>query len=166
MGKVPDGIYELSDAVRVARRLGADEVAFLRRVRDDLARGGVSEEEAREQIRSRVPVLAPLLSPQAGVLAAWLTLLITILIAVHQFKSTPARTVEQYADVIVNSLDVDSAGSDRKSATSPDDSTLARIIAEVRRQEAEEGIQPGQKVGRNEPCPCGSGKKFKYCHPS
>ncbi|AWB34267.1 preprotein translocase subunit SecA [Orrella marina] len=22
----------------------------------------------------------------------------------------------------------------------------------------------GQKVGRNEPCPCGSGKKFKHCH--
>jgi preprotein translocase subunit SecA len=22
---------------------------------------------------------------------------------------------------------------------------------------------PG-KVGRNDPCPCGSGKKFKHCH--
>ncbi len=22
----------------------------------------------------------------------------------------------------------------------------------------------GRKVGRNEPCPCGSGKKFKRCH--
>jgi uncharacterized protein YecA (UPF0149 family) len=21
-----------------------------------------------------------------------------------------------------------------------------------------------RKVGRNHPCPCGSGKKFKYCH--
>ena len=21
-----------------------------------------------------------------------------------------------------------------------------------------------KKVGRNEPCPCGSGKKFKQCH--
>ncbi|HMV71812.1 MAG TPA: SEC-C metal-binding domain-containing protein [Pseudomonadales bacterium] len=20
------------------------------------------------------------------------------------------------------------------------------------------------KVGRNEPCPCGSGKKYKHCH--
>ncbi|WMQ74362.1 MAG: Protein translocase subunit SecA [Sodalis sp.] len=24
--------------------------------------------------------------------------------------------------------------------------------------------QKGHKVGRNDPCPCGSGKKFKYCH--
>jgi preprotein translocase subunit SecA len=23
---------------------------------------------------------------------------------------------------------------------------------------------PGQKVGRNSPCPCGSGKKYKHCH--
>jgi preprotein translocase subunit SecA len=22
----------------------------------------------------------------------------------------------------------------------------------------------GMKVGRNDPCPCGSGKKFKQCH--
>ena len=24
-------------------------------------------------------------------------------------------------------------------------------------------IRPGPKVGRNDPCPCGSGKKFKHC---
>jgi preprotein translocase subunit SecA len=25
-------------------------------------------------------------------------------------------------------------------------------------------IQAEKKVGRNEPCPCGSGKKYKHCH--
>ncbi len=25
-------------------------------------------------------------------------------------------------------------------------------------------IRDGQKVGRNDPCPCGSGKKYKHCH--
>ncbi len=25
-------------------------------------------------------------------------------------------------------------------------------------------VRGGQKVGRNEPCPCGSGKKYKHCH--
>ena len=25
-------------------------------------------------------------------------------------------------------------------------------------------IREGQKVGRNDPCPCGSGKKYKQCH--
>ena len=28
----------------------------------------------------------------------------------------------------------------------------------------EQFIRQGRKVGRNEPCPCGSGKKFKNCH--
>jgi preprotein translocase subunit SecA len=25
-------------------------------------------------------------------------------------------------------------------------------------------IRVEQKVGRNDPCPCGSGKKYKHCH--
>jgi preprotein translocase subunit SecA len=25
-------------------------------------------------------------------------------------------------------------------------------------------VRTGRKVGRNEPCPCGSGKKYKQCH--
>ena len=30
--------------------------------------------------------------------------------------------------------------------------------------EAKPFVRNGRKVGRNEPCPCGSGKKFKQCH--
>lgn len=29
---------------------------------------------------------------------------------------------------------------------------------------AEPFVRDGRKIGRNEPCPCGSGKKFKQCH--
>ena len=25
-------------------------------------------------------------------------------------------------------------------------------------------VRSDRKVGRNEPCPCGSGKKYKHCH--
>ncbi|MDE2462599.1 MAG: SEC-C domain-containing protein, partial [Alphaproteobacteria bacterium] len=25
-------------------------------------------------------------------------------------------------------------------------------------------VRNGPKVGRNDPCPCGSGKKYKHCH--
>ena len=27
-----------------------------------------------------------------------------------------------------------------------------------------EPVRVGQKIGRNDPCPCGSGKKYKNCH--
>ncbi len=30
--------------------------------------------------------------------------------------------------------------------------------------DAQTFVRPGQKVGRNDPCPCGSGKKYKHCH--
>lgn len=57
--------------------------------------------------------------------------------------------------------------------------TVRKIYAvwlEQRRKQIEEGTLPDvvrrepernpNKVGRNEPCPCGSGKKFKQCHGS
>ncbi|HTG56718.1 MAG TPA: SEC-C metal-binding domain-containing protein, partial [Niabella sp.] len=28
----------------------------------------------------------------------------------------------------------------------------------------QEPVRVGPKIGRNDPCPCGSGKKFKQCH--
>ena len=31
-------------------------------------------------------------------------------------------------------------------------------------RQKQEPVRVGEKVGRNEPCPCGSGKKFKNCH--
>jgi len=35
---------------------------------------------------------------------------------------------------------------------------------QVASNKVETFIRDGQKVGRNDPCPCGSGKKFKQCH--
>ncbi|MDH3353855.1 MAG: preprotein translocase subunit SecA [Chromatiales bacterium] len=34
----------------------------------------------------------------------------------------------------------------------------------VEQQERQPFVRDGKKVGRNEPCPCGSGKKYKQCH--
>jgi preprotein translocase subunit SecA len=31
-------------------------------------------------------------------------------------------------------------------------------------ESAEPFVRNQPKVGRNQPCPCGSGKKYKYCH--
>jgi preprotein translocase subunit SecA len=44
---------------------------------------------------------------------------------------------------------------------------LSSAVTEA--EQAAAGSQPqnrpgGKKVGRNQPCPCGSGKKFKNCH--
>ena len=35
---------------------------------------------------------------------------------------------------------------------------------EQKNENVEKISQENKKVGRNEKCPCGSGKKFKHCH--
>src|SRR5258706_90889 len=46
---------------------------------------------------------------------------------------------------------------------------LAGHLVDVRRYWFEKRVPPtvkreGPKVGRNDPCPCGSGRKYKSCH--
>jgi preprotein translocase subunit SecA len=54
----------------------------------------------------------------------------------------------------INKADIDEAG-DAYGANEADVQQAARAIPVVRDE---------PKIGRNEPCPCGSGKKFKQCH--
>jgi preprotein translocase subunit SecA len=37
-------------------------------------------------------------------------------------------------------------------------------VAEQPQERPQPFVRPGEKVGRNDPCPCGSGKKYKHCH--
>ena len=41
-----------------------------------------------------------------------------------------------------------------------DEKTMQRLIAYQNRKPS---IRENKKIGRNDPCPCGSGKKFKHC---
>jgi preprotein translocase subunit SecA len=36
--------------------------------------------------------------------------------------------------------------------------------AQVEAEKEQPFVRDGQKVGRNDPCPCGSGRKYKHCH--
>jgi preprotein translocase subunit SecA len=45
-----------------------------------------------------------------------------------------------------------------------DDQELAQQDDAPEKNEHQPFVRMGHKVGRNEPCPCGSGKKFKQCH--
>jgi preprotein translocase subunit SecA len=41
------------------------------------------------------------------------------------------------------------------------DEALEKANADVKVQPV---VRNSEKVGRNDPCPCGSGKKYKQCH--
>jgi len=38
------------------------------------------------------------------------------------------------------------------------------LAAGEEEKKAQPTVRPTQKIGRNDPCPCGSGKKYKHCH--
>jgi preprotein translocase subunit SecA len=40
----------------------------------------------------------------------------------------------------------------------------ASATANASKPEGATVVRAGEKVGRNDPCPCGSGKKYKHCH--
>ncbi len=42
--------------------------------------------------------------------------------------------------------------------------TAQAAAVHAKRSKAAVGSSPGGKIGRNEPCYCGSGKKYKFCH--
>jgi preprotein translocase subunit SecA len=50
------------------------------------------------------------------------------------------------------------------SAASPASSTASRSINAASRPDGATVVRGQPKVGRNDPCPCGSGKKYKMCH--
>jgi preprotein translocase subunit SecA len=52
----------------------------------------------------------------------------------------------------------------RKEAPQQAPSPMAQVTAGVGGSKKQKQKVAGKKIGRNDPCPCGSGKKYKYCH--
>ena len=50
---------------------------------------------------------------------------------------------------------------DRNLKTSREDEVLKQRTSEPQKTQP---VRVEKKVGRNDPCPCGSGKKYKQCH--
>jgi preprotein translocase subunit SecA len=51
----------------------------------------------------------------------------------------------------------------RRAQRAPTKETVVSAVAARHRQQETASVG-GRKVGRNDPCPCGSGKKYKRCH--
>jgi len=41
---------------------------------------------------------------------------------------------------------------------------LSQAHSDTQQKEKPQPVKVEKKVGRNDPCPCGSGKKYKQCH--
>jgi len=73
---------------------------------------------------------------------------------------------EAVAYVFNASVQVIDEDEDRRQATAPQPTQLSSAVTEAEERAAatQPQRQGGKKVGRNQPCPCGSGKKYKLCH--
>ena len=85
--------------------------------------------------------------------------------------AVPARSAAAAAPVEDDALGAALAGSRRLSRSVPvgvpAGATDVRRLQTNRGEETEvarEPVRADAKVGRNEPCPCGSGRKYKKCH--
>ena len=54
---------------------------------------------------------------------------------------------------------------ERRQTPAPQPTQLSSAVTEAEQVDtAQTQRVSGKKVGRNQPCPCGSGKKYKLCH--
>jgi preprotein translocase subunit SecA len=74
-----------------------------------------------------------------------------------------AEELERASESIQEDLaDVKGVQYQHASSDQADDEPAARSA--VPQAAAPQAVQSGPKVGRNDPCHCGSGKKYKHCH--
>ena len=75
-------------------------------------------------------------------------ILMTVQIDTTSQVTAAAQAIEARADAVTN-----------LTYTSPDETGQAQVVSDDQRLAVDVPA-----VGRNEPCPCGSGKKYKHCH--
>lgn len=80
------------------------------------------------------------------------------------YRHLPAETPEEIE--IVSTLDREHPLKDLDDAIEELVVTVADLcdLTEAHRYKVETLRREGPKVGRNDPCPCGSGRKYKQCH--
>ena len=79
-----------------------------------------------------------------------------------------AEQVEDKAEAAYGGASYVHADAAGAGSTEEDSESVAVRLHATVGAEQDDGQQPfrrfGQKIGRNDPCPCGSGKKYKQCH--
>jgi preprotein translocase subunit SecA len=79
-----------------------------------------------------------------------------------------AEQVEDKAEAAYGGASYVHADAGGAAGSEEDTESVALRLQMAPETEQEDGAQPfrrfGQKIGRNDPCPCGSGRKYKQCH--
>lgn len=151
MGHVPDGLYNFVGDVIQVLSAPARTIDELRRLEDILRRARAAQktqDEVAEEIRKEVPSLTPLaalLPRNRSELYTFLALVASAvqLILTLQPQASGNVTIQ---NVTINPTQV-----------------IEQTI--IQASPAAAAAPPSKPTtARNDPCPCGSGKKYKHCH--
>ncbi len=81
-----------------------------------------------------------------------------------EMKETLAKNLTDNSDMIMNELsnetEVEQTSKEALSAAVGDRRNMIQMLKQLRPKTK---IRQNKKIGRNDPCPCGSGKKYKNC---
>jgi preprotein translocase subunit SecA len=74
-------------------------------------------------------------------------------------RNVPQQTLHQNSSAF--------GGGVPAASSAPTDKNASKVVSEAAQaaenQAKAKPVRTGPKVGRNDPCPCGSGKKYKQC---
>ena len=152
MGHIPDGVFNFVGStieILSAPKRTVDELTRLARILREAREKRQSPEEVAQTIRKELPELsglADLLPKTRADLYAFLALIVAVIALLSQGIGGNGKSTNITVNQTINQVFVETesaASTQPKTAQSPRKTT--------------------PKVGRNEPCPCGSGKKYKKC---
>lgn len=152
-----------------------------RQVLRDIVREAITEAQAGSEepdiiidlIRRRAPVFEPLAQLFASKAFQGLTSVLSLLLALLLMMRDQPEPSAAARDAVVRDTIQQASPSEGERPT--DDRPHPTIPPEVHRPRRTKSPPPRRppgpprhyvSVGRNDPCPCGSGKKFKKCHGS
>lgn len=168
MGHIPDGVFNfIGDAIEIlkAPQITIQELMKFSRILQSAKKNNTPPERLREEIQQTTPELNSLFDLQQanqGVinqsLQFWITTILAILqlvISFSQAEEKPQQPQEIIQKIEVNQV-INNFNYDQPNAKPSNPAAINQNIKN-------EPVRVN-KVGRNAPCPCGSGKKYKNCH--
>lgn len=155
LARIPDGIVNFKKAIETLKESKPT-------VQEDLQNFGLiiektieeekSNEEVIDKVEKNIPklsFLAKYLPKNATELVAYLTVLQGLLGGGQAVEINPHIEIKPHIEIHINEKHVNETY-DQIAPTTNDFYTAFEM--------------PSTKIGRNQPCPCESGLKFKYCH--
>jgi preprotein translocase subunit SecA len=164
VGKEAFGGFERSVLLQTIDQNWREHLSALDHLRQGIHLRGYAQKNPKQEYKRESFELFQLM--QQRVRSEAFRLLMTVKIqSAEQIEQVEEQMENNYSNVSYTHADFDTAAA--PDSDDPEAMALAALNAPAQKAD-QKSEQPfmryGDKIGRNDPCPCGSGKKYKQCH--